>query len=190
MYINRVTGERVEAEFNKAAELWRVYNYATGKIIGLFNDEDTLAPNSFQSQYGQAMICPLYKTCELNGCQYRKPFARVSGFPEWRPKDDCPPFVPYIHEEKEYDVDKEPLFPVCGDCKKESDPDEGLELKPNCKEKTDSSLTEWDKAQHKLATWLSIDDGKTCLHADEYMEKALELQDYLTVIGYVLTRED
>jgi hypothetical protein len=103
MYINRKDGTRVEAK--QAAAKWRWYLYKiTGEYI------DWVHNDLFRLEYGQAMICS-NKECDIyTECEESKPHLKLNcGF-------FCIPYVP----EKNYDVDKEPLFPVCGDCKKES----------------------------------------------------------------------
>jgi hypothetical protein len=132
MYINRKTGEKVEAKFNKVTKLW--------DVIG----ENTTAywsrhvPDSmFQAQYGLAMICP-DKRCEDWGDEVECEDGVIHLLNEscnrgvWCPK--CIPYIPEQNgierfgetldkrlkelnpQQKKYDVDNEPTFPICGTC--------------------------------------------------------------------------
>jgi hypothetical protein len=40
-----------------------------------------------------------------------------------------------------------------------------------------------------LGEWLAIQDGKTRLEGKDYLEDAQELADYLTLIGYRLSKK-
>ena len=117
MYINKKTGELVEA-----------------KLV----DEHILAVRSgdywelkMAGEYGEAMICQNKDKCEIYLCPEQKIHSM-----DKRCNDPCLDYkqvcIPYVHEQKntitftgctstisakhKYDVDNEPVFPVCGTC--------------------------------------------------------------------------
>jgi hypothetical protein len=89
MYINRKTGELVEAKYCIEDGFWDVEDL-NGNRINTLNEPD------FFAQYGEAMVKTIgtvhikNECCEMGYC------------------------IPYIPEE--YDVDNEPTFPICGTC--------------------------------------------------------------------------
>ena len=105
MYINRKDGTLVEAEIRTDNYGGNPYWCIThnGKFVGFYTTAD------FEAQYGEAMICSNKECKARTECGDSKPHIKNS---------DCGAFcIPYIPEEqKEYDVDNEPVFPVCGTC--------------------------------------------------------------------------
>ena len=47
-----------------------------------------------------------------------------------------------------------------------------------------------EQVEQLLAEWVAIEHGKTRLQADEYMEEAQQLYDYLLAIGFRYFRLD
>ena len=124
MYINRKDGTLVEAEI-------RTDNYGGNPYWCITHNgkQEFLNEPEFEKQYGEAMICPNYKTCKTE-CTRRTvhPKNDFCGA-----VSDCGTLcIPYIPEQKntitfmgctstisakhKYDVDNEPVFPVCGTC--------------------------------------------------------------------------
>lgn len=90
MYINRKTGELVEAKHDRTFNWWRIYtddiNYAS------YACSDTY----FQSQYGQAMLCP-DKSCI---CYHKNLHTIEDCQKDTKADTKCPSCIPYIPEEQ------------------------------------------------------------------------------------------
>ena len=109
MYINRKDGTLVEAEKYYSIGLKR-----DGWIVKTDNNTLYIPVKDFQWQYGEAMICPLRKDCPIE-CIRKQPHPKSSlcSVPGCY-GTSCVSYIPEEH--KEYDIDNEPVFPICGTC--------------------------------------------------------------------------
>ena len=109
MYINRKDGTLVEAEKYYSIGLKR-----DGWIVKTDNNTLYIPAKDFQGQYGEAMICPLRKDCPIE-CIRKQPHPKSSlcSVPGCY-GTSCVSYIPEEH--KEYDIDNEPVFPICGTC--------------------------------------------------------------------------
>jgi hypothetical protein len=141
MYINRKTGERVDADWDVKDRKWQIAQ-TNGILIEVLTDK------KFHEQYGEAMICP-NKECSQY-CECYKATPHICDYAcDCSEAMSCPACIPYIPEQKpkkdkltesfeqmmidtfnlkfvdvtpsQKQADEEPVFPVCGTCNARKD---------------------------------------------------------------------